>query len=34
LALSKRIVERSGGRIRIESAPGRGTAVFLSMPVA
>jgi len=34
LALAKRIVERFGGRIAIESAPGRGTAVCLSMPVA
>jgi len=34
LALAKRIVERFGGRIRIDSAPGRGTAVRLSMPIA
>jgi len=34
LALAKRIVERFGGRIAIDSAPGRGTAVCLSMPVA
>jgi len=34
LALAKRIVERFGGKIRIDSAPGRGTAVCLSMPVA
>ena len=34
LALAKRIVERFGGRIAIDSAPGRGTAVRLSMPVA
>jgi signal transduction histidine kinase len=34
LALAKRIVERFGGRIAIDSAPGRGTAVSLSMPVA
>ena len=34
LALAKRIVERFGGRIHIDSAPGRGTAVCLSMPVA
>jgi signal transduction histidine kinase len=34
LALAKRIVERFGGRITIDSAPGRGTTVCLSMPVA
>jgi signal transduction histidine kinase len=34
LALAKRIVERFGGCIRIDSTPGQGTAVFLSMPVA
>ena len=34
LALAKRIVERFGGRIVIDSAPGRGTAVCLSMPIA
>ncbi len=34
LALAKRIVERFGGRIAIDSAPGRGTSVCLSMPVA
>jgi two-component system, NtrC family, sensor histidine kinase HydH len=34
LALCKRIVERFGGRIAIESVPGRGTAVCLSMPIA
>lgn len=34
LALAKRIVERFGGRIAIDSAPGRGTAVCLSMPIA
>jgi len=34
LALAKRIVERFGGKIRIDSAPGRGTAVCVSMPVA
>ena len=34
LALAKRIVERFGGRIRIDSAPGRGTSVRLSMPIA
>lgn len=34
LALAKRIVERFGGRIAIDSAPGRGTAISLSMPIA
>jgi len=34
LALAKRIVERFGGRITIESTPGRGTAVCLSMLIA
>ncbi len=34
LALAKRIVERFGGRIAIESAPGRGTAVCVSLPIA
>jgi signal transduction histidine kinase len=34
LALAKRIVERFGGRIVIDSAPGRGTSVSLSMPIA
>jgi signal transduction histidine kinase len=34
LALAKRIVERFGGRITIDSAPGRGTDVCLSMPIA
>jgi len=34
LALAKRIVERFGGHIDIDSAPGRGTVVCLSMPIA
>jgi signal transduction histidine kinase len=34
LALAKRIVERFGGRIAIDSTPGRGTEVCLSMPIA
>ena len=34
LALAKRIVERFGGRITIDSKPGRGTAVCLSLPLA
>jgi signal transduction histidine kinase len=33
LALGKRIVERFGGGIAIDSGPGRGTAVSLSMPI-
>ncbi len=33
LSLAKRIVERFGGRIAIDSGPGRGTAVCLSMLV-
>ena len=34
LALAKRIVERFGGHIAIDSAPGRGTAVCVSLPIA
>lgn len=34
LTLVKRIVERFDGRIAIDSAPGRGTTVSLSMPAA
>jgi two-component system sensor histidine kinase HydH len=34
LALTKRIIERFGGRVAIDSAPGRGTTVSLSMPTA
>jgi two-component system, NtrC family, sensor histidine kinase HydH len=34
LALTKRIIERFGGSISIDSAPGRGTTVRLSMPIA
>jgi signal transduction histidine kinase len=34
LALAKRIVERFGGRIAVQSAPGCGTTVSLLMPVA
>jgi signal transduction histidine kinase len=34
LALAKRIVERFGGRIAIDSAPGCGTTVSVLMPVA
>jgi len=34
LAVSKRLIERSGGHIEIESAPGRGTTVTVSLPAA
>jgi len=34
LAVSKRLVERCGGSIGIESAPGRGTTVTVSLPAA
>ncbi|MDP4299630.1 sensor histidine kinase [Leptothrix discophora] len=32
LALARRIVERLGGRLEIDSAPGRGTSVHICMP--
>lgn len=32
LAIAKRAVERAGGRIEIESAPGRGTTVSIRLP--
>jgi two-component system, NtrC family, sensor histidine kinase HydH len=31
LAMARRIVERAGGRLEIDSAPGRGTAVRLHL---
>jgi signal transduction histidine kinase len=34
LALARRVVERFGGRLEIDSAPGRGTTVRLHMNVA
>ena len=34
LAVSKRLVERSGGRIEIDSTEGRGTTVTVSLPKA
>ncbi|MGZ3576914.1 MAG: sensor histidine kinase, partial [Vulcanimicrobiaceae bacterium] len=34
LAIAKRAVERSGGRVAIESAPGRGTRVIMTLPLS
>jgi len=33
LALTKRIIEEHGGRIVVRSAPGKGTAVIVNLPV-
>lgn len=34
LAVIKRIVERNGGRIRVESAPGEGPTFLFTLPAA
>jgi len=32
LSISQKLVTRSGGRIRVESKPGRGTSFFIWVP--
>jgi signal transduction histidine kinase len=34
LSVARKVVERHGGRVEIESQPGAGTAVTILLPVA